>query len=64
MGDAADVALKLAMMLLGAGAVYGGIRADLKTTRERAIEALNVANRAHRRIDDHIEHQRRRDDIG
>ena len=55
MVETADIVLKLAMMLLGAGAVYGGIRADLRSTREKAESALDSANRAHQRIDDHIE---------
>lgn len=54
--------LQLAVMLLSAGAVYGGIRSDLKNTREKAEEAAHAARRAHERLDDHIQNGRRRDD--
>ena len=46
-----DVLLKLAVVLAGAGAVYGGIRADLKSAHLKADEALSRANGAHHRID-------------
>lgn len=52
MAEVADLALKVAMMLLSAGAVYGGIRADLKSAHRKAEEAMNQANRANERIDD------------
>lgn len=35
-----------------AGAVYGGIRADLKAIHERIKEQGEAVTRAHRRIDD------------
>lgn len=35
-----------------AGAIYGGIRADLKALGQRVAEAQAIASRAHRRIDD------------
>lgn len=54
--------LQLAVMLLSAGAVYGGIRSDLKSTREKAEEAASAARRAHERLDDHIQFGRRRND--
>ena len=57
-----DAVLQLAVMLLSAGAVYGGIRSDLKNTREKAEEAAYAARRAHERLDDHIQNGRRRDD--
>ena len=46
-----DLILKLAVFLAGAGAVYGGIRADLKAAHQKAEEALSRANNAHNRID-------------
>ena len=46
-----DLLLKLAVFLAGAGAVYGGIRADLKAAHHKAGEALIRANKAHDRID-------------
>ncbi len=57
-----DAVLQLAVMLLSAGAVYGGIRSDLKAARDKADEAVSVARRAHERLDDHIQFGRRRDD--
>lgn len=33
------------------GAVYGGIRSDLRSNRERAEMAHKVADKAHERID-------------
>lgn len=42
-------------MLLAAGAIYGGIKADLKSTREKAEAATNRANSAHERISHHVE---------
>lgn len=62
MGDLVDVAAKVAMLLLSAGAVYGGIRADLKGAHRKAEEAMTAANRAHDRLDDHIQYGRRHDD--
>ena len=38
-----DLILKLAVFLAGAGAVYGGIRADLKAAHQKAEEALSRA---------------------
>lgn len=62
MVELADMAMRIAVMLLAAGAVYGGIRSDLKTTRQKAEDALLVANRAHSRIDDHLQNGRRAGD--
>jgi hypothetical protein len=39
--------------LIAAGAVYGGVRADLKNLRERIEEVRRSATRAHERLDDH-----------
>lgn len=43
--------LELATVLIAAGAVYGGIRSDLKLMHERINHAERVANKAHDRID-------------
>lgn len=40
--------------LLLAGAVYGGIRADIKAMHERITAAAEAAREAHRRIDQHL----------
>ena len=61
MGEAVDLVMKLAVMLFGAGAVYGGSRADLKSIREKAEGAERSASRAHGRIDGILQ-GRRRDD--
>lgn len=45
-------------VIIAAGAVYAGIRADLATIREKAEQAAAAATRAHARIDTWI-HQRR-----
>lgn len=42
---------QIAMALIGAGAVYGGIRADIKAIHERVAAAQETAKEAHRRID-------------
>ncbi len=62
MAELANTAMQVAVMLLGAGAIYGGIRADLKDARRRADEALCRAEQAHRRIDDHVGLRRRHSD--
>lgn len=38
-----------------AGAVYAGIRADIKALHEKAETAVRSATRAHARIDSHLE---------
>lgn len=43
--------LQLATILIAAGAVYGGIRSDLRTMHERIAHAEKVASKAHDRID-------------
>jgi len=40
--------------LVGAGALYGGIRADLKAMNEKVAIAVSSATRAHERIDNLI----------
>jgi hypothetical protein len=49
-------------MLLAAGAVYGGIRADLRSAHEKADRALASADKAHKRIDAHLDFGRRSGD--
>jgi hypothetical protein len=46
--------LQIVLTLIGAGAVYGGIRADMRNIRESVARASATADSAHRRIDDHI----------
>jgi hypothetical protein len=40
-------------------AVYVGIKVDLAVTREKAVNAFSAAEKAHRRIDEHIENHPR-----
>lgn len=52
--NALDYALRIGGALLVAGAVYGGIRADLRGLHVR-LEALHRSTRrVHKRLDKHI----------
>ncbi len=42
-------------IVVGAGAIYGGIRADLKAMHERIESNAVAVGRAHERIDRHVE---------
>lgn len=59
MAEAVDTVMKLALMLLSAGAVYGGIRSDLISTRKEAEAAMRAATRANERLDEHLQFGRR-----
>ena len=50
-----EMIYQIAIALLAAGAVYGGIRADIKAMHERIAGAGEAAREAHRRLDRHIE---------
>ena len=52
---APDLMLQIVIALLSAGAVYGGIRADLRAMHERTKAAHDAAIEAHRRLDIHID---------
>jgi hypothetical protein len=52
----ADVLLQIVIGLGAAGAVYGGIRADLRHHAEKIQTVTDTAQRAHERLDAHIEH--------
>ena len=43
--------IQLAGILVTGGAIYGGIRADLKAMHQRVEEAMRASARAHDRID-------------
>lgn len=43
--------MQLAVMLVGAGAVYGGIRADLRELHRHISRIEDAAHAAHKRID-------------
>lgn len=46
-----DFIVQVIIGLFMSGAVYGGIRSDLRSNRERAEMAHKVADKAHDRID-------------
>lgn len=50
--------LQVVYALLAAGAVYGGIRADLRGMHERIKLAEESAKAAHERLDNHLERRR------
>lgn len=43
--------LQIVTVLVACGAVYGGIRSDLKTIHERIAQIERAAEKAHDRID-------------
>lgn len=47
--------LQVVYALVGAGAVYGGIRADLRAMHERITGAERGVIRAHERLDIHLD---------
>lgn len=47
--------MNVVALIAGAGAVYGGIRADIKAMHERITGAQAEAERANRRIDQHLD---------
>ncbi len=47
--------VELVGIVLGAGAIYGGIRTDLKAMHERIELNASAVGRAHDRIDRHVE---------
>lgn len=53
--EVAEIVAHVGTALVGAGAVYGGIRADIRSMHERIREAKDAAAAAHRRIDEHID---------
>lgn len=50
-----DFAYQIGIALLSGGAVYGGIRADLRAMHERIKQAQDTAERANARLDNHID---------
>jgi outer membrane murein-binding lipoprotein Lpp len=53
-----DLIIQSLIALASAGAVYGGIRADLKAHAEGIKAAAEAAKAAHHRIDNHLEKHR------
>lgn len=50
-----NTVLQIVGPLVAAGAVYGGIRSDLRALHEKVESALHSASRAHERLDHHLE---------
>lgn len=50
-----DWLMQMAGYLVAGGMAYGAIRADLKALHDKAMSAVASAQRAHIRIDDHID---------
>lgn len=50
-----DLYWQIGSLLVTGGAIYGGIRADLKSMHERIKAAHDAAIEAHRRLDIHID---------
>lgn len=50
-----DFVYQLAIGLLFAGAVYGGIRSDLRSMKDQIKGVSDAARRAHERLDFHLE---------
>lgn len=50
-----DLLWQIGVTLVTGGAIYGGIRADLKAMHERITTAQGTANEAHKRLDKHID---------
>jgi len=50
-----DLLLNICLTLVSAGAVYGGIRADIKAMHERINANAALIEAAHRRIDCHLD---------
>lgn len=51
-----EMIYQIALALIAAGAVYGGIRADIKAMHQRIAGNEAAAQEAHRRMDRHIEY--------
>jgi hypothetical protein len=54
--------IRVVEILIGAGAVYGGIRADLRFLHRRVDEAIDSVTRAHQRIDEVLSRRKRKND--
>lgn len=52
--------MQVGVMVMGAGAIYGGIRADLKGMREAIARVERAIDMAHQRIDGCVVHGHRR----
>lgn len=50
-----EMVIQITAMLIGAGAVYGGIRADIRNFHRQIEEIRESAEAAHARLDVHLE---------
>jgi outer membrane murein-binding lipoprotein Lpp len=53
-----DYLPQIVPMLVTAGAIYGGIRADMRNMKDGIKAAQENAKDAHKRLDSHLEHTR------
>jgi hypothetical protein len=53
-----DYLPQIMSMLVTAGAIYGGIRADMRGLKDGVKKAQESADKAHTRLDSHLEHSR------
>lgn len=51
---------QIVLALVTGGAIYGGIRADIRSIHSKIDGAQDDADEAHRRLDRHLEDGRRR----
>ena len=59
-----DYAFRVGGFLLVAGAVYGGIRADLRGLHSSIEVVGRATRRMHKRLDEHIYSERKKDERG
>jgi outer membrane murein-binding lipoprotein Lpp len=53
-----DYLPQIVPMLVTAGAIYGGIRADMRNMKDGIKAAQESAGKAHTRLDNHLDHSR------
>lgn len=63
MFDGLDMFLKLGVMVLTAGAVYGAIKSDLRAMHEKIATIEKDTDNANKRIDDILMKGRRNNDL-
>jgi len=51
-----EIIMWIVGQIVVAAAIWGGIRADIKAMHSRIDHIQTVADEAHRRIDNHLEH--------
>ncbi len=56
MSELAGAVITIMGMIFTAGAIYGAIRAEIRSGHEKAERAQKTADEAHARLDKHLEH--------